>query len=204
MSDNLSDTRQSLSDLARRYLASLPRDVAIPTSRVEQGLIDEGIPVFDTWLEFHENYAGYRERIGGDGCRWGLLHEKLIYCPNAIDEVIVDAQLDPSDGLWYIYCADVHPSYNYMLDQNGHFQEGPCSSFNMYIEQQATLNHFCTSGGKPQLQFSMSQESIQHRVDEQASLMSTASDQYNEYWLSDTLLAVRDAESLRWLKVITR
>jgi hypothetical protein len=61
-----------LSERARRFLDQCERTTAVPTADAERILRAGGWPTAPAWLEFHDRYAGYVERIYRDAAVWGL------------------------------------------------------------------------------------------------------------------------------------
>jgi hypothetical protein len=55
-----------ISARAEKFLETLERRPAVPTKGVEAIIRDQGAPCFPSWLEFHEQYAGYVDVIGRD------------------------------------------------------------------------------------------------------------------------------------------
>jgi hypothetical protein len=132
-----------LSERARRFLNQCERDTAVPTADVERILRDGGWPAAPAWLEFHDRYAGYVERIYRDAAVWGLVHEDSFWFGPRRAEV--DTDEDHEDDL-FIYCAELHPAYGYRLDPAGRFlaygQEA--SSFDVHVERLAVWREFTT------------------------------------------------------------
>jgi hypothetical protein len=192
-----------LSDLAKEYLASLPREKPVSCERVQQEIEKLDAPLFEIWLQFHQNYAGYVETIGNDYACWGLMHDDLRFSPPGMKPNSIDAHYDHHDTVWRIRCADAHPSYNFELDQHGELLNGPASSFDLYVEQSALYRHFCTSGDQPKSQFRFAQDDIARELEDNgAELIENASDQYQEYWIGKNILAVRDLQSSQWVRVV--
>jgi hypothetical protein len=132
-----------LTERANKYLASLKRASALPASLVEKSLFEQGAPRFDAWLEFHDRYAGYVEQLGsGDFAVWGIVFET----PNWLDPLQAQVDREQRDPIWYVTCADVHPSYVYRLDQEGGFFAPPASSFDVKIERDALVSAFSHAG----------------------------------------------------------
>jgi hypothetical protein len=113
-------------------------------SVVRRALEAAGVPASDPLLEFHDRFAGYVEP-GPDEQVWGLVHR----APRWLGELEVSASAE--DGRHYVICADVHPSYDMQLDQEGvHYTTCTvprATSFAMMIEQHAFLEEFCAGRG---------------------------------------------------------
>lgn len=128
-----------LSERANRFLASRQRIPTIPTERVIQMIQKTNCPVFDSWIAFHDQYAGYVESLGGsDVAFWGLAHEQVYWMPKDDVEITADPDLEEYE----IQCAEVHPSYGYTLNEKGEFRlSGPgtpvTESFDKRVEQLA-------------------------------------------------------------------
>src|SRR5215467_1789624 len=110
-----------LSSRAVAFLSTLERRSFVPTRKVEEIIGNRGYPCYPKWLEFHERFAGYVETIGPDVAVWGLIHEN----PQWLLPMKADIDREPLQETWYITCADVHPSYNYRLDDKGEFLGNP-------------------------------------------------------------------------------
>jgi hypothetical protein len=132
-----------LSERARRFLDQCERTTAVPTGDVERILRESGWPVAPAWLEFHDRYAGYVERIYRDAAVWGLVHEDSFWFGPRRAEVDRDED-DEDEGGLFIYCAELHPAYGYRLDTAGRFlaygQEA--SSFDVHVERLAVWREF--------------------------------------------------------------
>jgi hypothetical protein len=130
-----------LSERARRFLDQCERTTAVRTGDVERILRESGWPIAPAWLEFHDRYAGYVERIYRDAAVWGLVHEDSFWFGPRRAEV--DEDEDDEAGL-FIYCAELHPAYGYRLDTAGRFlaygQEA--SSFDVHVERLAVWREF--------------------------------------------------------------
>ena len=129
-----------LSERARRFLDQCERTTAVPTADAERILRAGDWPTAPAWLEFHDRYAGYVERIYRDAAVWGLVHEDSFWFGPRRAEVDQD---EDEDGL-FIYCAELHPAYGYRLDTTGRFlaygQEA--SSFDVHVERLAVWREF--------------------------------------------------------------
>jgi hypothetical protein len=194
----------ALSDMAQVFLAQLDRDPPVPIARVREGLAKAELPELDVWLEFHDAYAGYIEMIGKQGACWGVMHDRIRFSPVATPG-IVHYYGDPGDDDCEVFCADTHPSYNYSLDRRGHLQTGPVDSFDRYVEQCGLWHHFCTTGATPNSNSRLSQEDILALVyNGGAGPVEEVSDQYQQYWRGDNILAIWDIETSVWVNVVTR
>lgn len=134
-----------LSKRARSYLATLQRETPVPTSDVERMLLELGVPAFEAWLSFHDEFAGYWEDLGGgDVVVWGLAREKGVWVrPRSVD---VTPRRDGSP--LYVWCADAHPSHDYKLKTQGVFLGPPyrSHSFHVKVERNALYWDFARGG----------------------------------------------------------
>lgn len=129
-----------LTPRAQRYLATLERLPHVEDlGAVRAALEAAGAPATEALLGFHERYAGY-VKSGPDTFIWGLLHKS----PRWGSPMELDA--DRENDLWYVTCADAHPSYALTLDQHGtHYTTAGvprASSFDVYMEQGALISEF--------------------------------------------------------------
>jgi len=131
-----------LTTRASNYLKTLERRPSIPVKEVEAIIRDQGFPVFDPWLDFHERYAGYVDIIYLDWAIWGLVHEDSYW----LTPRKADITREPHRETWYITCADTHPTYNYQLTDKGEFLGHPAKSFDTAVEHLALLWEFCHMG----------------------------------------------------------
>ena len=98
-----------LTSRAQRYLSTLKRGRPVPIGIVAE-VYNETTALSYVWRDFHLRFAGYEEEIGEDKAVWGLAHAEPLWG----EPWEVDLEPDGSDLL--IVCADVHPSYNYVLN----------------------------------------------------------------------------------------
>ncbi|MFV8750290.1 hypothetical protein ACNOYE_07045 [Nannocystaceae bacterium ST9] len=117
---------------AIEYLATLERFSAVSTRKVETILQAAG-RCFDVWLSFHEQFAGYVERIGHDVAVWGIVHQQ----PRWLAPLTPDMETEKCGAEFYVTCADVHPSYNYKLNDIGEFLGFPARDFVVHVERSA-------------------------------------------------------------------
>lgn len=134
----------TLSPRGRAYLESMSR-VDHASSEVVAGLLlAEGCPVAAAWLEFQDAFGGYVEPIGHDVAIWGVVHSD----PDWLlpDSVEVEHK---AGSAWRIVCADVHPSYDYWLDETGQFVSvgsGRYEKFKTKVERNAVFWEMVSSG----------------------------------------------------------
>ena len=183
-----------LSNRAKSFLATLERRPAIPTKDVELIICDQGLPCFPVWLDFHERYAGFLEVFGRDWAIWGLVHNN----PEWLRSRKAEVDREPHEEVWYITCADAHPSYSYRLDNKGEFLGDPAESFDIHVERIALGWDFHQRGqsralSTAELRALCSQEILMTQMKD--DLVSGASDCFFRYYMNDTYLLVEDAKT---------
>jgi hypothetical protein len=132
-----------LTERATRLLSTLQRVPALATREVEAILAGEGEPAAPAWLTFHDRYAGHVEVFGHDAAVWGLAHEESPWLgPRG---VYVERDVENGRPTRAILCANVHPSYQYMLYDDGAFLgHGEHDSFERHLERWAAYRAFAT------------------------------------------------------------
>lgn len=127
-----------LSPRAQAFLAALRRHPAVPVSQVADAIREAGCAPYDTWLDFHERYAGYEQPMGRDTAIWGIVHANSYWIGPGKASV-----KRKSDGTWTAICAEAHGSYDFRLYQDGTFTSydggGPCANFDVNVEQLALV-----------------------------------------------------------------
>ena len=181
----------ALSPLAQHYLAQLTRTRPVPTSKVERLLLDEGWPRFEAWVSFHERYAGYVQLSGSEFFVWGLVHKDPQWLPPGEPDV----DKEPNKNVWYVACADGHPSYNYRLDQKGTFLGGPSRTFDIFVERLALIWEFKRSGPchaipQPRLKWLSRQKLFWAHVG--PGLAREACDEYANWYMTQIYLIRED------------
>lgn len=199
---------RELSEKGQRFLNSLERFPALPVATVEKSLIDNGYPVFDVWLDFHDRYAGYTDAVGRDGVTWGLMHEHSRFGLGKKGRFIdAEAYFDESDDLWYAYAANAHPSYDYTIDERGHFYSMNISSFELFLNREGVWKEFLEQSKKPRIERSRSNiiQAIKESPD--VELIDELSDEYIEWWQGENIIATcfifADKEE-HWLQALLR
>jgi len=189
-----------LSDRANDWLTTLPRQPAVSTESVCEVLIRNKTEPFESWLSFHERFAGYIEPIGVDIAHWGLMHENPHWLPP--NDVVSD--YDEVEKFWCIACADAHPTYEYQLDQHGvlHSAVTTCT-FEVYIERRALQWWFCSQSANPKLTLNATAPSLVDRIETETKLVQEASDEHYLHRLGDRILAIREIANNRWVEVYT-
>lgn len=127
-----------LSPRAQAFLAALRRHPAVPVAQVAAAIREAGCTPFDTWLDFHERYAGYEQTIGRDTAIYGIVHADSYWIGSGKASV-----RKSGNGAWSVTCAEVHGTYDFRLHQDGHFTSygggGPCENFDVNVEQLALV-----------------------------------------------------------------
>jgi|SRR5690554_3035512 len=188
-----------LTDRARKYLATLKREPFVPTKQVERIFIDSECPFFENWLEFHEKYAGYVEVLGNDTATWGLVHRE----PGWLAPMGIEVDYDKKEDGYDIVCADVHPSYNYVLTNRGEFLGFPSESFDIYVERKSIGREFSLDGKVIDFNKGGVDEEKVSRVLRDSNFIPEASDKFSSYYLYENILLIKSSNysSIRgWVK----
>jgi hypothetical protein len=137
-----------LSERARRYLSKLKRITPVPTAEVQRALELQGVNCYPAWLDFHERYAGYVEPLGFEAAVLGIVHARSRWIKPRTAAVVRSYECNAE---WFVYCAEVHPSYVYKLGDTGFFRSPPASSFQMHLERCAAWFEFFSRPGAKQV-----------------------------------------------------
>lgn len=197
-----------LSQRAQDYLAQLRRDVPVPVARVERMLIDQGYPAYPAWLEFHDQFAGYWEPIGGGNVAiWGIVLDKVSGLYGEPNKLYVTT--DDAGAPVFISCADVHPSFDYNLTPAGKFvgPPFPSASFSIKVERNALMWAF-TNAGPAQRHYKIDGTPITKLRDELLEELRPfhvpeASDKFANYYCSPDKLLL-EALEVDTLKLMAR
>ena len=184
-----------LSTRAVAYLATLKRHSAVPVEQVAEALKRANTSVFESWMEFHERFAGYEEIIGHDTAVWGIVHAQPRWglLPH---EAWVRSKADD----WLVACADVYPSYDYNLNSTGEFIShgggGLHASFVKRVER-AALGRDAASGGRKWRQECELRDRVNGNLASfvrwsGASVVGEASDKYVTSWRGDDTIIFRN------------
>lgn len=176
-----------LTDKAKKYLSTLERRPFVPTEDVEKIILDSGYPCFPKWLDFHEKYAGYVELLGKDKAVWGLAHQS----PTWLGSLAVEVSYDKKENSYDIVCADVHPSYNYVICESGEFMGFRSESFDIYVERKAVGYDFSFGFDVKSVSGSELSEDVIDRVMGAENILIEASDAFSEYYFRDEFLLVK-------------
>lgn len=183
----------SLSSNAIRYLRALRR-YDMP-SRVEtaRAIASEKCPAFDAWLSFQERFGGYEEVIAHDKAIWGIVHHTASFLTP--ERAAVERG---EHGAWRVACADVHPAYDYWLDEEGIFCG--CGEFaerfEIKVERNALFWSVSVAQHRPwSVDFDNSLglmvggvHELRKRLD--AQKVDDASDKFAAYWSTPDLIIV--------------
>lgn len=197
-----------LSRRALDYLATLRRDDAVPVAVVERTLVERGFEPYPAWLEFHEQFAGYWEPIGGDNVAiWGLMLSQVSGLYNEPNQIYVT--LDGKGQPAFIACADVHPSFDYNLTPAGKFIGPPFPSlpFSVKVERNGLMWEF-TSAGPVKRAYKLGDTPITKLRDQllaelQPFHVPEASDKFANYYMSPDKLLL-EALEVDTLKLLVR
>ena len=198
----------TLSQRAQDFLASLRRDEPVPIETVVELLAKHGLDPIPAWLEFHERYAGYWEDIGaGDFAIWGLAHATVQGGHNNPNEIYVN-KTSYGEAVT-ILCADVHPSWDYLLKPTGEFIGPPfrCATFDVKVERNALMMEF-TKAGPVERIWKIDDVRVENcrkqLVDElQGFLVPEASDKFARYYLSPDKLMLESLHN-EAIKLVVR
>lgn len=193
-----------LSERAQRFLATLTRYPAASSATLKDVLQQQGLPLSDAWLTFHQHYAGYESNIGLDGMVWGLIHPEIRYSAPGAAVLTMNTYTDSTNGRHQANCADIHPSYVMELDENGTllFQEQKYSSFDLFIERSAQYVEFRERGNSTEYWDNANPE-VLGKLNEQAKLNDDLSDQYLELWEGDKVMGTRIPGSKHWEHIVS-
>lgn len=140
----------ALTNRANAWLATLPREPALDTARVEQLIVDAGWIAHPVWLDFHDRYAGYIEEVGPDDFAiWGLARAADADPPSRWRDADAVTIFEGHDGYpESISCADAHPVHEYELRADGRFPGigGPVPTFDMKIERHGVMHEYLSRG----------------------------------------------------------
>ena len=187
-----------LTPRAISYLSSLLRHDPLSTEEVADALDRAGSPRFDAWLEFHSMFGGYEEVIGLERAVWGIAHADSFW----VDPY--EAAVERNGSRWRVFCAAVHPSYDYWLYSDGEFRSsgGLYESFATKVERDALFWQACMGNRSWTLEAQL-HGSAPEITALCASLgmrfSSESSDKYSAcYESGDTILVQRDTDADVW------
>ena len=177
-----------LTERAKSYLSTLKRIPPVPSAQVEKVLLDQGSPCFQPWLDFHERYAGYVEPLGLDTAIWGIVHEKSYWIAPGRAEV----DRETHEDVWYVTCAEVHPSYNYLLDDKGEFLGRPAESFDIKVERNALHWEYFCQGEAGHIEHHVKDAALIARLLQRSQPIAEASDRHFTYFRCDDFVAIQN------------
>jgi hypothetical protein len=180
-----------LTETAKKYLSGLERVPAVTASKVEEVLRSAGQPCFDPWLEFQDQFGGYVERIGADVAVWGVVHARARW----LGPFEADVELEKDGRTYYVACADVHPSYNYRLDNNGEFLGFPAEHFSVHVERVAAISTFLTGFRSESLSQAELRDPMLIETAGHAEEIASASDRYYRYLSTGDLLLTWEVDA---------
>ena len=191
----------TLTDRAIAYLATFSRQPAPSPSVLEAALRVRNQPVFDAWLAFQYKYAGYVEPLGHDTAIWGIIHEQGTWLKS-----VPDVEHDLVEEQWLVRCADVHPSYNYLLDQGGAYRGyPPAMDFDVKIERDALIYDLSLRGKLKSFYSSdlnQPREDLLRAIQEAKRVeVAEASDSFFRYYASPVCVVVEDLEEMEIYQV---
>ncbi len=175
-----------LTETAAKYLATLDRLPHVSATTVEELLRDAGQPCFEPWIVFHDQFAGYVERIGRDVAVWGIIHEK----PQWLAPFEADIETEKDGTTFYVTCADVHPSYGYQLDNKGEFLGFPAENFSIHVERSAAGWAFKSGFNTEALRQAELRDPAFLEQLARASVIESASDRFFQYLRDDDILVI--------------
>jgi hypothetical protein len=163
--------------------------------------------MFSAWVEFQEFFGGYVEVIGQDVAIWGVIHHD----PQWLRPDSVEVEREGQSS-WRIACADVHPSYDYWLDEQGQFLSlgggGRYASFCVKVERDAVFWESSCTGRIWELDVTLfesvgSIESLLAGLHDE--VVAEASDKYATLHKSrDVILVARPDEVTVWIATDAR
>lgn len=183
-----------LSQTATQYLSTLERRPSISTREVQGILRERKYPQPAPWIDFHDRYAGYVELLGKDWAVWGLAHDRPYWLGPR--EVEAEVERGEASEIWTVTCADVHPSYEYTLDQDGVFSSEGAESFDIKVEQNAVRWSFARRGAVESVVDPDELGALQHRLRDR--LMEPASDKFSRFFMDDEFLLIQRVQASTW------
>jgi hypothetical protein len=109
-----------------------------------------------------------------------------------------DIDRESQEEIYYITCADAHPSYTYQLDNKGEFLGFPAESFEIHVERIALGWAFSQSEPTRPIVMSELRSSYMQEVfatQMKPHLIAEASDKFSRYYMNDTYLLVENTET---------
>lgn len=127
-----------LSPRAEQYLATFEQLPSVPIDHIKRWFAETGEPCFDVWLEFHERYAGLKDRT--TGYVLGLAQPGQVTPPGRGPRIRCDEWGQES----HVMIATVEGDEKYELDWRGHvrFDSERADCFERRLERAALLWEF--------------------------------------------------------------
>jgi hypothetical protein len=176
-----------LSQRARRYLSKLKRITPVPTAEVQRVLEQQGVECYSAWLDFHERYAGYVEPLGLEAAVLGIVHTRSRWIIPGAAAVVRSYECNAE---WFVYCAEVHPSFVYKLGDTGFFRSPEASSFRVYLERRAARIEFFSRPGANRVW--PPPPALIDELNQHACEVPEASDEHYRLFFSDRFYALRE------------
>jgi hypothetical protein len=107
---------------------------------------------------------------------------------------VVERSLE-SNADWFVYCAEVHPSYVYKLGDTGFFRELAASSFEVKLERDAArVEFYARPGAKGWLRKGWwpPPPALIYQLKQDAREVPEASDEHYRLWFSDRFYALQN------------
>lgn len=179
---------QALSMRAQRFIQTLERRPHVEDLGLVRAAIEEaGLTVTEPVLDFHQTFAGYMIDVWGEYGPLGIIHSEVTSIQSWFKPMKVGGYLTAKSPS--LACADIHMSYEMMIDLDGTFHcNGPeSSSYFLWTEQCAFQQEFFethrarvlrTAADPKWLAEVLLPRLTQHRVPE-------LSDEYGQIYASD-------------------
>jgi hypothetical protein len=134
---------QTLSKRAERFLQTWDRRPHVEDLGLVRAAIEEaGLSVTDPVIDFHRTFAGYMTDVWGEYGPLGIIHREVVSIQSWFKPMKVGGYTTAKPPS--LACADIHMSYEMMIDLDGTFHcNGPeSSSYFLWTEQCAFQHEF--------------------------------------------------------------
>ena len=148
----------------------------------------QGVECYPAWLDFHERYAGYVEPLGLEVAVLGIVHTRSRWIIPGAAAVVRSYECHAE---WFVYCAEVHPSYVYKLGDTGFFSSPPASSFQTHLERCAVWFEFFSRPGAKWAWWPPSPALIEE-LNQHACEVPEACDEHYRLLLSDRFCGLQE------------
>jgi hypothetical protein len=117
-----------------------------------------GLPVTEPVIDFHRTFAGYMTDVWGEYGPLGIIHREVVSIQSWFKPMKVGGYITAKPPS--LACADIHMSYEMMIDLDGTFHcNGPeSSSYFLWTEQCAFQHEFFETRGAQVLRTAASRE----------------------------------------------